>query len=147
MSEPALEALVEDKVCNLCNTRKSLSEFHGNGYQPNGRKKYKPSCRQCSNSKDYKQFYTRLSTALAVIGKSWECEVCGYDKNLSAIAFHHIDPSLKSFEISKRRHGTVETFVDELKKCAVLCQNCHAEHHSPQLLKEKVFEELEIPFQ
>ena len=33
----------------------------------------------------------------AVLARGGKCEICGYNKNLSALEFHHKDPSEKEF--------------------------------------------------
>jgi len=56
------------------------------------------------------------------------CELCGYDRHYGALQFHHLDPELKEFEIS--RNGTTRSWAElcaEAGKCALLCANCHAE--------------------
>ena len=32
-----------------------------------------------------------------------KCEICGYDKNISALDFHHKDPSQKEFQLDARK--------------------------------------------
>lgn len=56
-----------------------------------------------------------------------KCIICGYDKCLSALAFHHINPWDKEFEIGSKMSW--EVIVQELKKCELVCSNCHAEIH------------------
>jgi len=61
------------------------------------------------------------------------CEICGYNKNIAALCFHHIDPSNKSFgldfrSISNRKLSVVKA---EAEKCRLLCSNCHMELHHP----------------
>ena len=56
------------------------------------------------------------------------CQLCGYDRHPSALHFHHVDPSTKSFLIS--RNGATRSFAEavaEADKCVLLCGNCHAE--------------------
>jgi transposase len=56
------------------------------------------------------------------------CRLCGYDRYLGALQFHHLDPSLKSFSLSRR--GCTRAFGElqaEAAKCVLLCANCHAE--------------------
>ena len=56
------------------------------------------------------------------------CRVCGYGRYLGALQFHHLDPSLKSFSLSRR--GCTRSFAElkeEAAKCVLLCANCHAE--------------------
>ena len=35
--------------------------------------------------------------------KGGKCEMCGYDKNISALEFHHIDSSQKEFQLDIRK--------------------------------------------
>lgn len=59
------------------------------------------------------------------------CQVCGYDRYLGALQFHHLDPSVKSFSLSRR--GCTRAFAElkaEAAKCVLLCANCHAEVES-----------------
>lgn len=59
------------------------------------------------------------------------CEVCGYKKSISALCFHHIDPKKKemSFDIGQITFKDKNKLIKELKKCQLLCSNCHAEAH------------------
>lgn len=61
--------------------------------------------------------------------KGGKCQVCGYDRCENALEFHHIDPSLKSFEISNNSFS-FEKMKTEVDKCALLCSNCHREVHA-----------------
>jgi transcription elongation factor Elf1 len=57
-----------------------------------------------------------------------KCEICGYDKAIQAMDFHHIDPTTKSFAISAvTATKSYDTLLNELKKCMLLCANCHRE--------------------
>ncbi|SOK58727.1 Phage protein [Yersinia phage fHe-Yen9-04] len=59
-----------------------------------------------------------------------KCERCGYNKSMSALEFHHKDPSEKDFEISAK--GITRSWQKiqiELDKCMLLCSNCHREIH------------------
>lgn len=64
-----------------------------------------------------------------------KCEICGYDKCLSALEAHHVDPRIKDFNISDVTNvGRIEC---ELEKCVLLCANHHREVHDglhPQYL-------------
>ena len=63
--------------------------------------------------------------------KGGKCEICGYNKNISALEFHHINPKEKAFTVSDTRHSWNEA-QKELDKCILLCANCHRELHNPQ---------------
>jgi hypothetical protein len=56
-----------------------------------------------------------------------KCEICGYDKCLTALEAHHVDPSIKDFNISDVT--SVERIEVELEKCVLLCANHHREVH------------------
>lgn len=57
------------------------------------------------------------------------CEKCG-EKRLYLIQFHHIDPNTKEFCIGANSTSkSEEVLVNEIKKCACLCSNCHDEFH------------------
>jgi hypothetical protein len=56
------------------------------------------------------------------------CVVCGYDKCVAALGFHHLDPSTKSFGLAQ---AGITRAIDEVRreaeKCILVCSNCHAE--------------------
>lgn len=59
------------------------------------------------------------------------CGICGYNKCQRSIDLHHLDPSQKEFSLGKiRAHPkSWSSVVEELKKCVLLCKNCHGEVH------------------
>ena len=67
--------------------------------------------------------------------KGGKCEICGYDKNYSALEFHHLDPNEKDFTISKK-NSSWENIKKELDKCILVCANCHREIHNPESTQE-----------
>lgn len=75
--------------------------------------------------------------------KGGKCERCGYDKNISALDFHHIDPSTKKFTLSDTHHSWDET-KKELDKCILVCANCHRELHNPQSTPENLTKLIEL---
>ena len=91
---------------------------------------------------DYvKQKERALSRKLELIElKGGKCERCGYDKNIAALEFHHLDPSMKSFQLDSRHlsNTTKEKILEELDKCIIVCSNCHRELHNPQFDKDNI---------
>jgi transposase len=56
------------------------------------------------------------------------CALCGYDRCMAALQFHHIDPTGKHFHIAHRGVSrSIEAARTEARKCILLCANCHAE--------------------
>lgn len=64
----------------------------------------------------------------AVEYKGGKCQVCGYNKSLAALSFHHRDPSKKDFNFNGRL-ANWDKNREELDKCDLLCANCHCEEH------------------
>jgi len=60
-----------------------------------------------------------------------ECCVCGYSRSLRAFDFHHRDPSQKEFHFGAIRANpqSWSAIVEELRKCVLVCNRCHAEIH------------------
>jgi 5-methylcytosine-specific restriction endonuclease McrA len=60
------------------------------------------------------------------------CQICGYKKTTDALELHHVDPSKKEMSFGKWRANpkSLETIKEELKKCILLCANCHREVHA-----------------
>lgn len=64
-----------------------------------------------------------------VMYKGGKCQICGYNKCIRALEFHHLDPSQKDFGISKSITKDMKILKQEVDKCILLCSNCHAEEH------------------
>lgn len=69
-----------------------------------------------------------------------KCSICGYNKCIAALDFHH-ESGIKEFGIaSKGFIRSLDRCIKEAKKCILVCSNCHSEiHHnirnsSPTLL-------------
>jgi hypothetical protein len=62
--------------------------------------------------------------------KGGKCEICGYDKCVAAMDFHHKNPEEKDFGLSQNGHTKGwESLKNEADKCLLLCANCHRELH------------------
>jgi predicted nucleic acid-binding Zn ribbon protein len=89
------------------------------------------------NHQIYKKQQERgLTRKLELISmRGCKCEYCGYNTNLSALQFHHLNPKEKDHNLDMRKlsNSTWEWCLKEFAKCQVLCANCHAETHFPHL--------------
>jgi hypothetical protein len=64
--------------------------------------------------------------AVTVMGGS--CAICGYNKHPGVLDFHHVDPFLKAFAIGGGGFSRSWTSIEnKLKKCILVCTNCHRE--------------------
>ena len=69
-----------------------------------------------------------------------KCSLCGYNKCIGALEFHHINPKDKSFGISTGNCHKIEDDIAEVKKCLLLCANCHREIHNGFYENENLFQ-------
>ena len=68
---------------------------------------------------------------MALKYKGNKCILCGYNRCIAALSFHHVNPFQKKANISDITNW--ETMKDELNKCVLVCANCHSEIHSGQV--------------
>lgn len=61
-----------------------------------------------------------------------KCQCCGYDTCKDALAFHHIDPRQKDLSFGDLRASpkSWDKVAAELRKCILVCHNCHSEIHA-----------------
>jgi hypothetical protein len=63
--------------------------------------------------------------------KGGKCVLCGYNKCVSSLDFHHTEPNAKDFAIAaKGCCRSWEKVKAELDKCILVCRNCHGEIHA-----------------
>lgn len=55
------------------------------------------------------------------------CSLCGYDRTVYNLHFHHVDPASKSFDMTMGRGKSITSYREEAKKCVMVCANCHGE--------------------
>lgn len=83
-----------------------------------------------SSSKNVSEFRRRRKANL-IKAMGGKCCLCGYNKVQDALEFHHIDPSVKKYGIAER--GTCHNLdedIEEIRKCVLVCANCHREIHA-----------------
>jgi len=68
---------------------------------------------------------------MAVEYKGGKCQICDYDKCIAALDFHHLNEEDKEFDLStKGLTRSWERIKKEIKKCILVCANCHREIHN-----------------
>lgn len=70
-----------------------------------------------------------------------KCVICGYSKCPHALALHHLDPSEKDFSLGAIRASPKNwvAITNELKKCILLCHNCHSEIHCEMINLPEIY--------
>ena len=61
--------------------------------------------------------------------KGGKCEICDYDKCITALEFHHLNPKSKDFGIGNYSTLGWDKIKNEINKCILVCANCHREIH------------------
>lgn len=100
-------------------------------------------CKLCGNSfKDYQRSgrtrcgscntkirrYRAKAAAIKYLGG--KCTSCGWQGNQATLQFHHTNPKEKDFVLGNIANKNWDAIKAELKKCILLCANCHAIKHS-----------------
>ena len=100
------------RICKLCDKK-----FQ----DPKNRSR----CGSCNTK--IRRFRTKAA-AIKCLGK--KCTQCGWQGNQAALQFHHINSNKKDFIIGNVANKSWDTIKTELKKCILLCANCHIITHS-----------------
>lgn len=88
---------------------------------------------QCKKCRRREQNNTTRKYKLTLVGyKGGKCELCGYNKCIASLDFHHKDPSQKDPKWTNMRRWNPERVKKEVDKCQLVCRNCHGEIHYKQ---------------
>ncbi len=63
--------------------------------------------------------------------KGGSCQICGYNRCINALEFHHLDRNKKDFTIAGKSIS-FEKIKSEVDKCILVCSNCHREIHEKE---------------
>ena len=95
-------------------------------------------------------YYARRKSQLDEIKRQHgtTCADCGADHSgdLHKLVFHHLDKTTKLFNIGGRAVGkktgqpgafrSFDSLREEMAKCVLLCQSCHARRHYAERVKQ-----------
>ena len=124
------------KQCNICSETKPYTEYYKNSYLKSGyanrckpcqkkyTDKYRKSKKGKKQSKERQQRHQRFINRV----KLWKgCSHCGYKTHAVAIDFDHVDPSIKRGDgySAVNSSWSMKRIKDEIRKCRILCSNCH----------------------
>ena len=114
------------KKCNKCYIDKTDEEFY-----KRRKTQLAPYCKDCFNSYCINRWKQRKIDAVNHMGG--KCQKCDYSKCMGALEFHHLDPSQKDVVWDKMRLMSWDKVLLELKKCILVCANCHREIHEDKI--------------
>lgn len=127
----------QTKWCSAGQHEVDVDDFYKRG------SRLQPNCKTCHN-KVTKEWYKQNKTSHLANTKQdiknkrdvlskWKsangCALCG-ETHPRCLEFHHIDPKGKDFQLgnSFSRVG-ITKLVEEIRKCILLCANCHRKVH------------------
>lgn len=119
--------------CLNCDISKKETEFYIKERKTGRRSSW---CKKCTLNLQKKRWRDRKTKVVELMGG--QCENCGYDQNYAALDLHHTDPNKKEFIFRELIGRPWNVVIAEIKKCELLCKNCHASHHNPQWNKSNV---------
>jgi hypothetical protein len=102
------------RICKLCNNK--IKEYQ---------KKCSTRCGSCNTK--IRRFRAKAAAIKILGGK---CSKCGWSGDQAALQFHHKDASEKDFIIGNVSNKSWDSIKKEMKKCVLLCANCHMIEHS-----------------
>jgi transposase len=82
-------------------------------------------CRKCRADAVVRR--RRRVKQILVAEAGGRCRLCGYHRCVAALQFHHLDPATKEFNLARYGARSIERQRAEVRKCVLLCSNCHAE--------------------
>ena len=84
------------------------------------------------NNSDAVKKWRNNTKAKMVEAMGGKCQCCGYNTCNQSLAFHHIDPTIKDIGFGDTRANpkSWSRIIEELKKCVLVCHNCHSEIHA-----------------
>ena len=89
------------------------------------------STRSDNNTRKHQKTILRKSMKLQAIKLlGGKCSICGYDRCVDALEFHHTNPNVKEFKLGSGNTMSWKDYRKEALKCILVCSNCHKEIHS-----------------
>ena len=82
-----------------------------------------------SQRKYHRKIRNRTYKFVRRVKKQSGCSQCGYKEHYAALHFDHIDPTTKHHQAKGSAfHNlwSIKRLKAELRKCQILCANCHA---------------------
>lgn len=131
------------KYCTKCETDKSRDSFSKNARKKDGLQSRCKECASIENAETYRRLPQRRRKIretnkvvtlrnrefLNRVRRRFCCQICGENEPV-ALDFHHLDPLEKDTEVPRLVSYSRDRLKVEIRKCAILCSNCHRKHHA-----------------
>jgi hypothetical protein len=115
-------------ICKYCNTERKESEFQKANVIKN-KVYYRKKCTPCK-IKDQNLRLSLNKNFIRDYKKKQSCIKCGIN-DYRVLQFHHNNALDKEESISQGMMNgwSQEKLINEIKKCSILCANCHSIEH------------------
>ena len=110
----------DQKLCSRCKRTLNTNCF----YRDKSRE-FGTFCKECTKNITRIRYQKIKEKIVQDMGGG--CTKCGYNRHLGSLEFHHLDPNEKEHNDILKKSKAIRT--EELKKCILLCSNCHKEEH------------------
>ena len=131
------------KICTTCKLELPEDQFYKRLKSYDGLQSTCKNCRKAIDAESYLKYEDRRqsikdrrdrvkfeNTRLMRRYKRFcGCVICN-EKESIVLDLHHLDPSKKDANPSSLVSGSRERLKDEIRKCVVLCSNCHRKVHA-----------------
>lgn len=130
-------------TCTTCDLTKSEKEFHKSKRTKSGVQSTCKSCRKIIDAESYRKSPERRAVIrqqaklrkennrrfISRYKSFCKCASCG-ESEPAALDLHHLDASEKDHDPSTMLGFSLENIKKEIRKCVVLCANCHRKVHA-----------------
>jgi len=81
---------------------------------------------------DKKKEWRKKTREYLAVAFGGACTICGYNKTIAALDYHHLDPTQKDkmLCVAMRNGYAWSRIVEEARKCTIVCSRCHREIHA-----------------
>lgn len=117
---------METKICSKCGKELPLDQFNWRDKTKGTRRS---ECKIC-HSNFMKKKYQEKKEVISDLKQQCKCAKCGESRSY-LLDYHHLDPAEKESTVARMisNNYSLDKVYSEMKKCIVLCSNCHREFH------------------
>lgn len=136
---------MKTKICSRCKRELPIDNFSWRNKKTGRRQS---ECKECHRKiakehyKKNKKIYiknrrrriNKLKIWFAHLKSQLKCANCGEDC-IICLDFHHLESEEKDYEVAQFVYGgySKDRIIEEIRKCIVVCSNCHRKIHAGYL--------------